>query len=350
MENNLTLDSVLPANKPLFLKLIANLSVGGTSSDATELVHPDNIFMAERIAKIVDLDICGMDIISPDIGVPLNLNGASVVEVNSAPGIRLHLEPTEGKPRNVAGSIIDMLFPEDNAWRIPIIAVAGTGNTIVCDLAAAMFTQIGQKVGCATSKGIYSQNVLIAQGDCTHYKHAELVLKDPMVDFAIFECGLSSILENGLAFYNCDIGIVVNIAKDGFVGNTQDMQKAAYLVPACVLPTGYAILNADDEAVYNMHKGLKCNIAYFSMHRNNPIIIDHIKNGGLAAMVEDGFFTVCDGMDKIKMMEVDELSDLSGNGKINIVQNILAFILVGWICKIETFVMKTLFEGYLKNQ
>ena len=348
--NGLSLDSVLPSGKPMFLKSVANLSAGGTSTDVTDLVHPDNIFMAERITRIVGLDVCGLDIISPDIGVPFNLNGGSVVEVNSSPGFRLHMEPAEGKPRNVAGSVIDMLFPAGSPSRIPIIAVTGAYNKMnTCDLIAQMMSKAGYKVGCATSGGVHIRNFMVLQGDAAYYNQAEMVLKDPTIDLAVFECALPGILGTGLAFHNCDIGIVTGLDPGGADAREREMRRAAAVVPGCVLPSGYAILNADDEIVYRMHKGLECKIAYFSMFADNPYIAGHIQNGGSAAIVDDGHITVCEGLDKIRIMRVSDIAGIGAGavaaGDPFLMRHILAFVLAGSIFRIPVEVIREMLTG-----
>ena len=317
--NDLSLDAVLPAGKSLQLKSIANISAGGTSTDVTECVHPDNVLMAERIAHIVGLDICGMDIISPDICVPLGQNDGAVVEVNSAPGFRLHMEPTEGTPRNVAGAVIDMLFPAVDCWRIPIVAFIGPGG--VGDLIVDLMRVKGHRVGSATSKGIYIQNIMILQEDARGYKHAEVVLKDPTVDLAVFECSASEIMETGLAFHYCDIGIVIDAGETA---------AAAAVVPGAVLPSGYAILNADDEIVHQMGKGLSCKIGYISLDGANAYVAGHCRSGGAAVVVEDGDIMICDGEIRTR---VGAVSDIEGDDPET--RGVLACVLVGWINGME---------------
>ena len=331
--NDLSLDSVLPEGRCLLLKSIANISAGGTSTDVTEWVHPDNIFMAERIARIVGLDICGMDVISPDIGVPLAQNGGAVVEVNSAPGFRLHLEPTEGTPRNVAGAVIDMMFPSENCWRIPIVAFMGPGD--MGDLIAGLMSGKGYRVGRATSKGVYIQNVMITQDEARDYIHAELVLKDPTVDMAVFECSARGIFENGLAFHYCDIGIV--IVRGG-------MTRAAEVIPGIVLSSGYAILNADDEIVYQMGKGLVCKICYISLDGASPYVAEHCEGGGCAATVEDGYIVIREGNTRMKIAPMNEVI-----GDDVMKRSILASILVGWIHGMEQKVISDFFVSFCKK-
>jgi cyanophycin synthetase len=353
-EKNLTLQSVLPKGEGLHLKATANLSTGGTSTDVTDLVHPNNIFMAERIAKIIGLDICGIDIMSNDISIPLKENGGAVLEVNAAPGFRMHIAPTEGLPRNVAEPVVDMLYPPGNSARIPIIAVTGTnGKTTTTRLIAHMVKTMGHKVGFTTTDGIYIQNRMMEVGDCTGPVSAEFVLKDPTVDFAVLECARGGILKAGLGFHNCDIGIVTNVAADHLglksINTLEEMARVKAVIPESVLPTGYAILNADDDLVYNMHKGLECNIAYFSLDEHNPHIIEHTKKGGLAAIVENGYVTICKGLWKIRVDKVVNIP-LTFSGKaLFMIQNILPAVLAGFIRNYKIEDMRLALETFIPS-
>ncbi len=353
-EKNLTLNSILPAGEGLHLKSTANLSTGGTSTDVTDLVHPNNVFMAERIAKIIGLDICGIDIMTPDISVPLKENGGAVLEVNAAPGFRMHIAPTEGLPRNVAEPVVDMLYPLGSSARIPIIAVTGTnGKTTTTRLIAHMVKTMGHKVGFTTTDGIYIQNRMMEQGDCTGPVSAEFVLKDPTVDFAVLECARGGILKAGLGFHNCDIGIVTNVASDHLglktINTIEEMARVKAVIPESVLPGGYAILNADDELVYNMHKGLECNVAYFSLDEHNPHIIEHTRKGGLAAIVENGYVTICKGLWKIRVDKVVNIP-LTFSGKaLFMIQNILPAVLAGFIRNYKIEDMRLALETFIPS-
>jgi len=353
-EKNLTLQSILPKGEGLHLKATANLSTGGTSTDVTDLVHPNNIFMAERIAKIIGLDICGIDIMTNDISVQLRENGGAVLEVNAAPGFRMHIAPTEGLPRNVAEPVVDMLYPPGSSARIPIIAVTGTnGKTTTTRLIAHIVKTMGHKVGFTTTDGIYIQNRMMEVGDCTGPVSAEFVLKDPTVEFAVLECARGGILKAGLGFHNCDIGIVTNVAADHLglksINTLEEMARVKAVIPESVLPNGYAILNADDELVYNMHKGLECNIAYFSLDENNPHIIEHTKRGGLAAIVENGYVTICKGLWKIRVDKVVNIP-LTFSGKaLFMIQNILPAVLAGFIRNYKIEDMRLALETFIPS-
>jgi len=311
-EKNYTIESVPPAGELVMLKPTANLSTGGTSTDVTDEVHPANIFMCERIAKIIGLDICGIDIMASDLRTPVIENGGAILEVNAAPGFRMHIEPSEGLPRNVAEPVVDMLFPKGSAGRIPIIAITGTnGKTTTTRITAHIAKSAGKKVGYTTSDGVYIQNQLMMKGDCTGPISSQFVLKDPTVDFAILECARGGILKNGLAFQNCEVAIVTNVAADhmglGGINTLEQMAKLKAVVPETVFPHGYAVLNADDDLVFAMAKDLSCNVALFSMEENNARIKAHCKKGGLAAVFENGYISILKGTWKIRVIHVKDV-------------------------------------------
>ena len=335
-EKSLTLASVLKKGEELHLKRTANLSTGGTSTDVTEMVHPYNVFMAERIARIIGLDICGIDIMTPDIRVPLHENGGAVLEVNAGPGFRMHIAPAEGLPRNVAEPVIDMLYPPGSTARIPIIAVSGTnGKTTTTRLIAHIVKTMGHKVGFTTTDGIYIQNQMVEKGDCTGPLSAEFVLRDPTVDFAVLECARGGILKAGLGFHNCDISVVTNVAADHLglkdINTLEEMARVKSVVAESILPEGTAILNADDDLVYEMRKNINGNIALFSLDENNPRIIKHTEKGGLAAIVENGYVTICKGTWKIRIDKVINIP-LTFSGKaVFMIANVLPAVLAGFI-------------------
>jgi cyanophycin synthetase len=331
-----TLDTIPAKGELVLLKPTANLSTGGTSTDVTDEVHSANIFMCERISKIIGLDICGIDIMAPDLREPVTENGGAVLEVNAAPGFRMHLEPTAGLPRNVSEPVINMLFPKASSGRIPIIAVTGTnGKTTTTRLTAHICKSVGYKVGFTTSDGIYIQNNLMMRGDCTGPVSAQFVLKDPTVDFAVLECARGGILKSGLAFQHCDIAIVTNVSADhiglGGIDNIEQMAKVKAVVPETVFPHGFAILNADDDLVYAMRKGLDCNVAFFSMDENNPRIKEHCEDGGYAAVFENGYVSILKGTWKIRVHKVADIP-LTYSGKaVHNIMNTLPAVLATYL-------------------
>jgi cyanophycin synthetase len=311
-DGGFTLATVPPKGERVLLKPTANLSTGGTSTDVTDEVHPANVFMFERIAKIIGLDICGIDVMATDLRTPVSENGGAILEVNAAPGFRMHIEPAEGLPRNVAEPVIDMLFPKGSIGRIPIIAVTGTnGKTTTTRLTAHIAKSAGKKVGYTTSDGVYIQNQLMMKGDCTGPISSAFVLKDPTVDFAVLECARGGILKSGLAFQNCDVAVVTNVAADhiglGGINTVEQMAKVKAVVPETVFKHGFAILNAEDDLVYGMREGLTCNIALFSMDENNKRIKKHCAEGGLATVYENGYVTIMKGNWKIRVMAAKDI-------------------------------------------
>jgi cyanophycin synthetase len=335
-QNELSLESILPAGKELWLKPTANLSTGGTATDVTDFVHPDNIFMCERIARIIGLDICGIDIMAESLSVPITENGGAVLEVNAAPGFRMHIDPADGLPRNVAEPVIDMLYPLGSSARIPIIAVTGTnGKTTTTRLMAHMVKTMGYKVGYTTTDGVYIQNQLMMRGDCTGPVSAEFVLKDPTVDFAVLECARGGILRSGLGFHNCDMAIVTNISEDHLglqdIDTIEQLARVKAVVPNSVLPNGYAILNADNKHTAAMASGLKCKVAYFTMDENNPLVQAHMKTGGLAAIFENGFVTICKGTWKIRVEKAVNIPLTFGGRATYNIQNVLPTLLAGFL-------------------
>jgi cyanophycin synthetase len=353
-DKGLTLDSILPNGEELYLKPTANISTGGTATDVTDLVHPSNIFMCERISKIIGLDICGIDIMAPDLSVPITENGGAILEVNAAPGFRMHLEPTEGLPRNVAEPVIDMLYPPGSSARIPIIAITGTnGKTTTTRLIAHIVKQVGYHVGFTTTDGVYIQNEIMMRGDCTGPVSAEFVLKDPTVNFAVLETARGGILRAGLGFHNCDVAVVTNIAADhlglGGIDTLDQLARVKGVVPETVFPEGYAILNADDERVLEMRNSLDCKIALFSLDENNHHIKTHCAEGGLAAVYENGYITIMKGTWKIRLDKVTNIPlTFGGKAEFNI-SNVLAAVMACYVRNFKTEDIKQALQTFIPS-
>ncbi len=355
-EKGLTLESVLEKGQMLYVKDTANLSTGGTAEDVTDIVHPYNVFMAERIAKIVGLDICGIDIMTTDITQPLPDTRGAVLEVNAAPGFRMHLAPTSGLPRNVAAHVIDMLYPAGETARIPIIAITGTnGKTTTTRLISHIARMKGYKVGYTTTDGVYIQNRLLMTGDCTGPSSAEFVLKDPTVDFAVLECARGGLLRAGLGFKKCNVGIVTNVAADhlGLKGiHTLDqLSKVKGVIPETVMPGGYAILNADDDRVYEMKNGLQegVNLALFSMDEHNERIQKHMRNGGLSAIYENGFISIAKGEWKIRVAKAINVPLTYGGKAAFMIQNVLPAVLAAYTQGISIEDIRVAIESFIPS-
>ena len=323
------LDTVLAVNEIAYLRATANLSTGGIAIDRTDEIHPENIWLAKRVAKIIGLDIAGIDIVTPDISKPLREVDGVVVEVNAAPGFRMHAAPSRGLPRNVGAAVLDMLFPANSPSRIPIIAITGTnGKTTTTRLTAHIYRQTGKVVGYTSTDGIYIQDYLVERGDNTGPYSAGAILKDPTVEVAVLESARGGILRSGLAFDRCDIGIVLNVAADhlgmGGIDTIEQMARVKGVVAETVKPDGYAILNADDPLVAAMAEKVKCKVAYFSMNPDNPIIIEHSRRNGLAAVYEDGYLSIIEGKWKLRVEKAVKIPMTMGGMAPFMIANALA--------------------------
>ena len=324
-----TLDTILPEGEKCYVKGTANLSTGGTSTDVTDIVHPHNIFIFERIARVIGLDICGVDIMASNLSDPLEVSGGVVLEVNAAPGFRMHLAPANGLPRNVAAPVIDMLYPIGKNCRIPIIAISGTnGKTTTTRLISHIVKNNGYRVGFTTSDGIYVQNSMLTKGDTTGPASAEFVLKDPTVEFAILETARGGILRAGLGFSMCDIAVVTNIQEDHMglsdIHTLKDMARVKGVVARSVKRDGYVVLNADNAHCVSIAKTVDCNVAYFSMDEKNPVIVEHCSKGGVACIFENGYVTIKKGEWKFRVEQVANIP-LTFGGKVTfMVYNVLA--------------------------
>ncbi|MBD2306655.1 cyanophycin synthetase [Chroococcidiopsis sp. FACHB-1243] len=295
-----TLDTVLTEGEVCYLRATANLSTGGIAVDRTDDIHPENAWLAQRVAKIVGLDITGIDIVTSDISRPLRETEGVIVEVNAAPGFRMHVAPSRGIPRNVAGAVLDMLFPPGTPSRIPIIALTGTnGKTTTTRLTAHLIKQSGKVVGYTTTDGTYIGDYLVEPGDNTGPQSAQLILQDPTVEVAVLESARGGILRSGLAFDASDIGVVLNVAADHLgIGDIDTLEQMAHLksvVAEAVQPNGYAVLNADDPLTSQMRDRVKSKLAWFSMSPDNPLVREHTQQGGLAAVYENGYLSILQG-------------------------------------------------------
>ena len=336
-----TLESIPVAGEIVFLKSTANLSTGGTSIDVTDMMHPENIFLAERISRVIGLDICGIDIMANNLTQSLKENGGVVLEVNAAPGFCMHLAPAEGLPRNVAAPVLDMLYPPGKSSRIPIIAVTGTnGKTTTTRLIAHIVKNNGYKVGFTTSDGIYVQNHMLEKGDTTGPVSTEFILKDPTVEFAVLEVARGGILRAGLGFSRCDIGIITNIQEDHLglsdIEDLKDLSRVKAVVVNSVKKDGWAVLNAEDQNCVAIAEDLDCKVAYFSMNEHCDVVLNHCRKGGIAAIYENGFITIKKGDWKMRVEKATHVP-LTLNGKAKfMIANVLAATLAGYLWGFKT--------------
>jgi cyanophycin synthetase len=348
----LTPDSIPERGSCIYLKDTANLSTGGTAIDVTDEVHPDNILLAERVAAIIGLDICGIDIMAPDVISPIAENGGAILEVNAAPGLRMHVSPSKGKSRNIGDHIVDLLYPEGAKARIPIVAITGTnGKTTTSRLMAHIAKNMGFKVGFTTTDGIYINDSQIVKGDCTGPISTKLILQEPLVNFAVLECARGGILRSGLAFDQCDIGIVTNIAGDHLglkdIYTIEDLANVKAVVPRSVSPNGYAILNASDELVYKMKDGLRCNIALFSIDNTNEHIKQHCNQGGIAATVdESNSIIIMNGLEIIPISQVEDIPLTVGGKAEFMTENVLPVVLASYLLDFRVTQIKDAIQDF----
>ncbi|HEU4564040.1 MAG TPA: cyanophycin synthetase, partial [Gemmatimonadaceae bacterium] len=337
-ERGLTLDSVPPAGECVLLRQTANLSTGGTSIDRTDEIHPDNVTACEMAAGIVGLDIAGIDVITPDISVPFRENGAVIIEVNAAPGIRMHTHPTEGEPRNVAAPIIDMLYPPGTEPTIPVIAVTGTnGKTTTTRLIAHLFRHTGLSVGFTTTDGVYLGNRLVMEGDMTGPFSANIILSNPTVDVAVLETARGGILRAGLGFDECDVGVVLNVSEDHLglrgIHTLDQLAEVKSVIPAVVRREGHAVLNADDARVLAMRERAAGDVVLFSVMPDgaNPHVEAHLARNGICARIESDTFVIRRGRLRIPIATLREVPLMMGGAALFQRGNILAAILAAYV-------------------
>jgi cyanophycin synthetase len=331
-------ETVPAAGEAVYLRATANLSTGGTSIDRTDEIHPDNITSCEMAAGIVGLDIAGIDVLSPDISVPFRENGAVIIEVNAAPGLRMHSHPSEGKSRNVGAPVIDMLYPPGHAYTIPVIAVTGTnGKTTTTRLVAHLFRQTGKTVGFTTTDGVYLQNRLVMEGDMTGPFSANIILSNPTVDVAVLETARGGLLRAGLGWDECDVGVVLNVTADHLglrgINTVEQLAEVKSVIPAVVKREGHAVLNADDPLVYAMRDRTTADIVFFSTlpDGGNERFEEHVNRGGIGARIEDGTFVIRRGRLRIPIAGVAEVPLMMGGAARFQQGNILAAIATAYV-------------------
>ena len=295
-KQGLEIDAVPAKGQRVMLAATGNMSTGGTAIDRTHEAHPDNIEIAETAARVVGLDIAGIDFITPDITVPVREKGGAIVEVNAAPGFRMHTNPTEGEPQYVAKPVIDLLFAPGSNARIPIIGVTGTnGKTTTVRMIGHILKLMGRRVGMTTTDGIVIDGRLIKKGDMSGPRSAQMVLQNPSVDTAVFEVARGGILREGLGFDRNDVAVVTNVTGDHLglrgVGTVQQLAHVKSVLVDAVPRTGTAVLNADDPLVARMARQCRGRVVYFSMAQSQADegfdrIDGHAGRGGAAMVLQ----------------------------------------------------------------
>jgi cyanophycin synthetase len=316
------------------LRRNANLSTGGTSRDVTDLVHDEVAAMCRRAAAVVGLDICGIDVRLPDIGGPLR--SGAVIEVNACPGLRMHLAPTEGRPRDVAAAVVDRLYPAGAPTRIPIIAVTGTnGKTTTVRMIGHVLRQAGLRVGLATTDGVYCAGRLIYDADASGPRSAQMVLDDPAVEAAVLETARGGIIRGGLGYDQADVAVVTNITADHLgadgIDDLDELIHVKALVAERVRAGGSVVLNADDPAAAALaDRPAVCAgdpvIRFFTQRTDNRVTQEHQRAGGLCYEVCDGELVETEAGRRRSMISIAELPGAFGGRAGHVVANALAAV------------------------
>ena len=285
------LDAVPP--KETFVKLAAtgNMSTGGISIDRTWEADHDNVEIAEEAARVVGLDVAGIDFLTPDISQPVRETGGAIVEVNAAPGFRMHTHPTEGDPQYVAKAVIDMLFPQGTSARIPIVAVTGSnGKTTTARMISHIVRGLGHRVGMTTTDGIYIDGRLVKQADASGPRSARMVLQNPRVDFAVFEVARGGILREGLGYSANDVAVVLNVTGDHIglkeINSLRQLAAIKRVIVEAVPRSGTAVLNADDELVADMRTHCSGSVILFSLRDDNELVERWVRRGRKAFVIQ----------------------------------------------------------------
>jgi cyanophycin synthetase len=328
--------SIAPAGVRVLIHRKPHPMTGATDVDVTDEVHPAVVATAARAAQMVGLEVAGLDIVARDIGRPLEEQGGVVLEVNAGPGIRPHLEPTEGKPRPVAAAILETLFRPGEDGRIPLVAVTGVrGKTTVTRLVAQMLQATGATIGMASSAGVAIGGRRIDPRDGTGPESARRMLLNPTVAAAVLEVDGVSIVREGLGFDRCSVAVVTNIGQGDHLGRddirtAQDLVKVKRTVVDVVLPTGWAVLNAADPLVAGMAEHCRGGVIYFTRDGSHPVVSRHRAEGKRTAFVDDGAIILAEGTAAVPLVTLERVPLTSG-GRVSFqIENALAAAAAGW--------------------
>jgi len=335
-DQGFTADSIPPAGQLVLIRRNANLSTGGTAIDVTELVHPEVAARAIDAAKVVGLDIAGIDVIAADITKPLEAQGGIVVEVNAAPGLRMHLAPSTGEPRPVGEAIVDMMFAPGDDGRIPIAAVTGTnGKTTVTRFLAHVVRGTGKTVGMTCTDGIYINDRRVDSDDCSGPSSAGCVLMNPNVEAAVFETARGGILRAGLGFDECDVAVITNVGVGdhlglNYINTVEELAKVKRVIVDVVGENGTAVLNANDPHVVAMAPYCQGHVLFFALDGDNPVIRRHRAEGGRAVFVKGKTIYLAQGAHEEPLLNVDRIP-MTFSGRISFeVENAIAVIGAAW--------------------
>ena len=308
----LTWESVPGPGQEVLLRDNSNLSTGGTATDVTDDVHPDNAAVAVLAARTLGLDIAGVDVVCRSIRRPLTEQGGGIVEVNAAPGLRMHIAPSEGKARPVGEAIVDMLFDDGRPYRIPLVAITGTnGKTTVTRMIAGIFATMHQYVGMTTTDGIYFDGALRVRGDCSGPRSAQAVLQHPDVEVAVLETARGGILRNGLGWDQCQVAVVTNVSNDHLgldgIDSPEALARVKQVPVESVAKDGYAVLNAEDKLVAGMAEVCTGGVIFFGSNPQGRILSRHLAGGGKAVFLRGDMITLAEGSQETQLLRVAEI-------------------------------------------
>ena len=350
-----TADSIPAKGQRVNLRNNANLSTGGSATDVTDDVHPDVAARAVAAAHMVGLDICGVDVVSDSILRPLEETGGGVVEVNAAPGLRMHLAPSFGKGRAVGEAIISTLFKNGQDGRIPVVAVTGTnGKTTTVRLISHLLTHNGMRVGMTNTDGVYVDGHCIDTGDCSGPKSARSVLLHPDVDAAVLETARGGILREGLAFDRCDVAVVTNIGSGDHLGlnyitTVDELAVLKRVIVQNVGPTGVAVLNAADANVASMAAKCKGEVIFFAADRHHPVMATHRAQGHAVVYVDHGQIVAAKG-DFKHSIPLSAVPVTMGGVVGFQVENAMASIAAAWGLRLEWPVIENGLASFSNDQ
>ena len=350
-----TLQSVPAPGKRVFLRSNGNISSGGIAVDRTDRIHPRNCEIAIRAAQIIGLDIAGVDIACPDISTPIAEGRGAVIEVNAAPGLRMHLYPSKGKKRNVAKHIIDMLFPSGSRHSIPVISVTGTnGKTTTVRMIVHILRVYGFNVGMTTTGGIYINDRCVMKGDTTGPASAKVVLTDKNVEVAVLETARGGIIRSGLGYDLSDIGVLTNITEDHIgidgVYSLEDLLHVKSLVVEAVKTNGYVVLNADDPMTVQAAKRVRSSIIYFSKQEDNLVIHKHLAEGGIAVFLKGGHITIATGDGFIQVLPISRIPATYDGKLVYNIENSLAAVGVAYAMKIPVETIQKALSSFYSDE
>jgi cyanophycin synthetase len=331
----LSADSVPPKGQRVVLRNNANLSTGGTATDVTDSVHPDVAARAIEAAQTVGLDICGVDVVCESVRQPLEAQSGGIVEVNAAPGLRMHLSPSFGQARDVGAAVMNHLFPAGDNGRIPVVAITGTnGKTTAVRLTAHLLKAQGLRVGMTNTDGVYVNGRQIDSGDCSGPRSARNVLAHPDVDAAVLETARGGLLREGLAFDQCDVAVVTNLGKGDHLGlnyitTLEDLSVLKRVIVLNVAPGGTAVLNAADPAVAAMAPHCPGSVTFFAQDGHHPVIQTHRAQGQRVVFAEKGHLVCAEGAFE-KRLPLARIP-LTRQGRIGFqVENVMASVGAAW--------------------